>query len=380
MNFVIFSYNFLPLNDAEAYCTTRFASALAYLGHVVHVVTLEHPQRVSSTVCDQLIDPQLKITRVESTIKKNPYLSRLRFRTYEWEADNFSKCIKAVKLELAQLDSPILVTRSNPLASSIIGWYCRKEASKWVAHLSDPIPIPGRDMGWCVHGIANRFWMRRVLRDANFVSVTCPNAIRAYKDEYGKFADKTRFIVTPHIGDPALKKKDENIENAHEGINIVHNGVMCAGRGAPELASAIQKLNAEGIKCQFIQCGQVDDVSELFEKNQYVYRRESCPVDIEYIPDLKVPLEYCPFLSSKFVYRVFDDKPILLYTNPDSVSAELARKYRNAGIFVADNMQNDSLYIALKNLMQKEMVVNRERLRSNFTREKIINDFTAHIR
>jgi len=43
MNIVIFSRNFYPQNDAEAFCTTRFASALAEIGHNVHVVTAEYP-------------------------------------------------------------------------------------------------------------------------------------------------------------------------------------------------------------------------------------------------------------------------------------------------------------------------------------------------
>ena len=41
MNFVIYSYNFFPQADAESFCATRFASALARANHNVTVVTME---------------------------------------------------------------------------------------------------------------------------------------------------------------------------------------------------------------------------------------------------------------------------------------------------------------------------------------------------
>lgn len=383
MNFVIFSYNFLPLNDAEAYCTTRFASALAYMGHSVDVITMQHPQKVSNDVYRQLVDERVRITRIPAKPKYKPLFSRIRYLTYEWESVDFYICINEVLKKLQNLDEPFLITRSNPLASSIVGWHCCKYAKKWIAHLSDPIPIPGREKGWrSIHGNLNRFWMRRVLQDADIISVTCPNAIRAFQEEYGKYACKTRFIVTPHIGEPPLQTKSVyKEETTDRKIHIVHKGVICAGRGAPELAKAVQRLNEDGYFLDFVQCGQVDDVGYVFENDPLVRRMDSCNVDIEYIPDLMVPLNYCPFISSKFVYRIFDDKPILLYTKIDSFSAELASKYPESGIFLADSTKNGSLVKALRTILElSEKSFNRNRIRTLFRRDTIINDFISNIK
>ena len=383
MNFVIFSYNFLPQNDAEAYCTTRFASALAFMGHRVTVVTMDHKFGVTANVYDQLVSADLQIVRLPVLRKERPLIDRLHYFTYEWEAVCFSSCIKKVKEILTTTKEPILITRTNPLASSIVGWHCRKSAKKWIAHLSDPIPIPGRDTGWKnFHKYVNIFWMNRVLQDADIVSVTCPNAIRAFQDKYGSITKKTKFIVTPHIGDPPLSQTS-TVNNIDGNLvkQIVHKGVMCHGRGAEALIEAVSELNKNGEKCEFIQCGQVDDVGHLFENNPFARRLDRIEGDVEYIPDLDVPLSYCPFLSSKFVYRIYDNKPILLYSNKDSLSAQLAMKYPEAGIFFADNCQETSLKKALKEALSFDPgTIDRSRIRQEFTRERIVNDFLSAIK
>lgn len=383
MNFVIFSYNFLPLNDAEAYCTTRFASALAFMGHNVTVVTMDHKSGVTENVYDQLVSKDLQIVRLPVLRKERPLTDRLRYFTYEWEAVCFSSCIKKVKEILSKTKDPILITRSNPLASSIVGWHCRKFAKKWIAHLSDPIPIPGRDTDWKnFHKYVNIFWMNRVLRDADIVSVTCPNAIRAFHDKYGSVTKKTKFIVTPHIGDPPLSQSSSPGNIAGNQLRqIVHKGIMCHGRGAEALIEAVSELNKKGEKCEFIQCGQVDDVGHLFENNPFARRQDRIEGDVEYIPDLDVPLSYCPFLASKFVYRVYDNKPILLYTNKDSLSAQLAMKYPEAGIFFADNSKAGALKETLKKALSFDpATIDRSRIRQEFTRERIGNDFLSAIK
>jgi len=369
------------MNDAEAYCSTRFASALTYMGNRVHVVTMDHPFKVRKEVYEQLVDRQLTITRLPIKFRKKPLWPRLRFFTFEWEAVNFKSCINAVKAELKKLDNPILLTRSNPIASAIVGWHCRKYAKKWVAHLSDPIPIPGRELHWRnMHRLVNHFWVKRILHDADYVSVTCPNAIRAYRDEYGSHASKTTFIVTPHIGEPALHINVDSTKSSDKIKRIVHNGLMCEGRGAPEMAVVVEILNASKLKCEFIQCGQVDDIASLFYNNSFIHRMDQCFGDVEYIPDLSVPLSYCPFLSSKFVYRVYDDNPILLYTKPDSYSAELSRKYPEAGIFFADSTKTDSLLSAVKIAFQcDKQSIDRTGIRQEFTRKKVIGDFMRFV-
>ena len=64
MNLVIYTYNFLPQADAEAFCATRFASAMARRGHNVTVVTMDWPMQVSRSTYDALVNPKLKIVKV----------------------------------------------------------------------------------------------------------------------------------------------------------------------------------------------------------------------------------------------------------------------------------------------------------------------------
>ena len=64
MNIVIFSYNFFPQADAESYCATRFASALARAGHNVTVVTMDWDMQVSAATYDALVADGMRIVRV----------------------------------------------------------------------------------------------------------------------------------------------------------------------------------------------------------------------------------------------------------------------------------------------------------------------------
>ena len=385
MNFVIFSYNFPPGNDAEAFCTARFASALVHCGHNVHVVTMDRVAKIDKCVYDQVVDARLVITRVPDKKRRLPLFSRLRFVTNSAGAENFSECIKAVKNALRKYDNPVLVSRANPNSSMIIGWHCRKFASLWVAHASDPIPIPGRDTNpLSRYRFEYRYWMKKAFNDADFVSVTCNNAIRAFKEEYGCLTRDVKFIVTPHIGHPPLKTSeqgDDRLCSSDEREKlIVHKGVMCNGRGGPELADAVRALNREGQRCAFVQVGPLENETDLFSKDRLVRRAEFADADVLYIPDLQVPLPFCAFLSSKMVYMIYTDKPILLFSHVDGAAAELSRKYPEAGIFFADFTKPETLITALKLALEcRPCEIDRTRIRKEFMRETIVRNFIKAI-
>ena len=385
MNFVIFSYNFPPGNDAEAFCTARFASALVHCGHNVHVVTMDRVAKIDKYIYDQVVDARITITRVPDKNRRLPLFSRLRFVTNSAGAENFSECIKAVKNALRKYDNPILISRANPNSSMIIGWYCRKFASVWIAHASDPIPIPGRDTNpLSRYRFEYRYWMKKALKDADYVSVTCDNAIRAFKEEYGCLTRDVKFIVTPHIGHPPLKIKDPGCERScrlgMEEKLIVHKGVLCNGRGGPELADAVRMLNREGKRCAFVQVGPLENETDLFDKDRLVRRSKYADADVLYVPDLQVPLPFCPFLSSKIVYMIYTDKPILLFSHVDGASAELARKYPEAGIFFADFTKPETLINALRSALNcTNCEIDRSRIRMEFMREKIVRNFVKAI-
>lgn len=203
MQIVVFSYNFLPMDDAEAYCTARFTNALAEAGHAVHVITMQHATCVPLDVINEILSANIRITNVTKTVAHRPILSRLQYGTSEWNSVDLSNCIRVVKDVLKQYDHPILITRSNPTASNIVGWHCRKDAFKWVAHFSDP--FPWFHASWPLNWANNR-WCRRFMNDADICSVTCPDVLHFFNafDPFVFQKNQSKFVLVPHIGDPIL--------------------------------------------------------------------------------------------------------------------------------------------------------------------------------
>ena len=80
-----------------------------------------------------------------------------------------------VRGKLREYENPILLTRAFPLVSNLVGYYCRKDASAWVAHFSDPYP----PFEWQNHWYSrlarpiHRRWARRILEQADLITVTC---------------------------------------------------------------------------------------------------------------------------------------------------------------------------------------------------------------
>ena len=85
MNFVIFSYNYLPQNNPEAFCTARFANALAEAGHEVHVVTMEHPRQIPADLETELTPAVNHVTRVPMKTLKKTVWPRVRYQTPDWD-------------------------------------------------------------------------------------------------------------------------------------------------------------------------------------------------------------------------------------------------------------------------------------------------------
>lgn len=384
MNFVIFSYHFLPMAGAESYCTTRFASALAAAGHDVTVVTMGWPCGVSDAVVKKLVDDRLKIIRVPIKMaNKAPVLSRLRYLTHEWEAVNLTNCIAVLKKVLKGIDHPILVSRTHPISSLIVAWHCRKLAAKWVAHLSDPIPFFGgklkRDL--------MRFWCRRAFRDADRISVTCDNAVRFYRDEYGCDFDENKCVITPHIGDPWLAS-DEIYSRFDDLPTIVHTGLFYAGRGARPLLSAIKTLNDSDCPCRFIQVGEVDaSIKNVFKAVPNVLQLDNLSPslstavvessDVSFVSDVQLAGDYIPYMPSKFAYHIFTDKPIVVFSKKDSPMGHYCVRYPNSALFFADSDRPETLADALRLavLAASSRQFDRVGLREDFTASRVAERF-----
>lgn len=392
MNYVIFSYSFPPRNGAETFCSARFASALALAGHNVHVVTMDHRKAIDDDVYELLVDKRIKVTRIPLSAKRGgAILHRILYRTRGREAGDFRKCIATLRNVLKATPYATLISRSMPEASGIVAWHCRHYASRWIAHFSDPFPwstgkansISGRiTHSW---GLA---WGRKIIRDADAISLTCETAKRYFSETYGKMFDEKPVIVTPHIGEPPLVTS-RKWEKDCQGQLVVHTGGLGKSRGACQIVDAIGKLNDMGSNLSFYQVGETDnDVRAFFmdttcakvisDKSPDLAMAVSAAADISFIPDMRTYLPYSPFLPSKFVYQIFSDTPIVVYSFKDSAMARYAEAYPKAGIIVADCDEDNSLVDAIRKALSIDRrCIDRTDIRTLFTRKTIGNLYSS---
>ena len=397
MNFIIVSELYLPLASAEAYCTVRFASALAQAGHTVHVVTIDHPVQVSQDVIRKLSNPRVKVTVVPyKRPRKRPLFSQIRYRTVDWEVVALPGFIQKLVEILQATDQPILISRTYSIISLIAAWHCRNKVKLWVAHLSDPIPGRGRHPGMGLMGRVKdfmlRFWIRRAFKDADAVSVTCSNVIRFYREEYGSVVDCHPVFVTTHIGDNLLNgTSSASVPMSLNFKTVVHQGQLFYARGVGPLMDALRQLNASGIACRFLQVGRLDtNCRAKIDKESFVdivdnpdpkmaaeYTKKASVV---YVPDFQSDRSYSLWLMSKFVYTIYEDKPIVVLSAEDSAKHEYAIRFPEAGIFWADQSRPETLVEALKAAFScAPSQIDRSRIRQEFSAKKIASDFVANV-
>lgn len=412
MNFVIVSPLFWPLKNPEAYCSTRFASALAKAGHSVHVVTYERPAEMFEKSYDALVHPSVKITRVKRPTEKLrfPYVSWRWLSVWDNDSFGVKDYIASVKEVLAQYENPVLVSRSFPLVALTVAWYCRKLATKWIAHFSDPIlnQDPATKLGRLSH-FFKKIWLRRAFRYSDGVSVTCKRVIRYYREQLGSIVDKQKWILTTHIGDFKLEKKgDENVEKKgggggrDENIHcppilstsslIVHDGDIYGGRGL-QILDAIKNLNEEGVAVDFIQGRKVKNEGErkriletphcfiLDENATDELRERAKAARVSFVADFNMPgLSYSTHLMSKFVYQLFTDKPMVVFSKLDSEKHDYCVSYPEAGLFFADMKEPGSLEKAIKAALSCDPnKIDRKRIRERFSEEHIAAEFIEQL-
>ena len=398
MKIVIYSHNFLPQRDAESYCATRFASALARNGHDVTVVTMDWPMKVSHSTYDALVDSHLKIIRVPFGSKRNYWWCRIFYRCFLGDVVDVPESVRAVRSLLQNSPDAILVTRTHPIMSLIVGWKCRKLAKKWIAHLSDPIPwfgftadtIKGHiDDAWI------RMWVRRAFLRADAISVTCEEVGLFYQQFYGDDFDPAKMFVTTHIGDYRLTSvhhKTEVGKKSKQGVKrIIHPGSIYFNRGGMDIADAVRILNESGRKCCFVQVGEVDaplrerlehaDYAELYDTVSPEKSIEiSLTSDVVVVPDFKSPLPYSAQILSKFVYQLMDDKPIVIYGKDVSAHHSYAKRYPEAGIIWALEGDVHALAEAIWNAVQLDAKsINRVGIRREFEENTVAKKFERDI-
>ena len=401
MNIVIVSVNFFPAKDAESFCATRFASALARRGHNVHVVTTSAVSIVSDEIYQALVDSQVRITRVPFSPRTRSIPAQFRYRCADWETTVMKDLIAATKNALASMDNAILMTRTYPVSSLIVGWHCRRLAKKWICHLSDPIPhatwmpkfsfAPRKFMDWLKWRWI-RHWISRGFAYADAISVTCPGALRYYRERYPRsFGGKPKFVTT-HIGDNRLDfLATKHFKRPAPGKMVLYAGELYASRKMDALADAVLKLNRKGLLCSLVHVGAGNDIDSALrlEFPSAYFRYSDSPglavsaakeADVLYVTDSITGLSYSPQILSKFVYQLFESKPLLIETAAEGIMHQCCVDYPEAGLFWIDrdnlNMTGEALEAALNCDVGK---IDRSRIRQMFSEETIVDDYVNNV-
>lgn len=395
MNFCIYSYNFFPQADAESYCATRFASALARAGHHVTVVTMDWPMQVSDKTYKALVADELEIVRLPFSSKKNSPLKGLLWYGHKSQmAVDVPQSVEGVKKVLSKMENPILVTRTHPVMSTMVGLKTYKYAYKWIAHFSDPIPGEKSYADTLGHRLLKRQEMNilsKAFKLCDGISVTCMHVCKYFKQYYGDSFDQNKAFMATHIGDYRLDAPPSPADNDNPERILLHPGSIFAHRGGSTIVDVMKDLGQSNFDCKFVQVGEVDNALKGIltnTKNVEIHNTISPEESVElrrkakaiFVPDFEYSLPYSPFILSKFVYQIMSDKPMVLYAKRDSEMHDYAEQYPEAGIFWAETGNVDSLKNAIRKAMDYDATtIDRSRIRKCFSDETIVNSFISAV-
>lgn len=341
---VCFSINAPPLNDSESFCTARFLTALALCGIKVHLVTVDHEQQLKQDIVDELLHENITITRIslDEINEQRTFSNLYNYVYYGQYSCAASVIVKKLKEILRGYDSPILITRSYPALSNIIGYLVSKYAKKWVAHYGDPFPGLGIYSRRSLYKYyIDLMWAREIFKKADIVTVTARNAVRHFVDVL-RCDYTTKMHVTYHVGEPPLKYDGSVMEKKINTFNVVHVGYWSRVRFMSEVVSEFSEVHMYWKELNLMQYGKIENGSEyIIGNDNYSWLkvlsgtitspRESSAVlaeaDLNIVIDQNDGLQYCPFLASKFAYAVHSGKPVLGIGQYDSEMSMLSREY-----------------------------------------------------
>jgi glycosyltransferase involved in cell wall biosynthesis len=339
------------MNDAEALCTARLVSALVQAGTNVHLVAARLPASLDPDIASEILDPRVEVTYVRArdrALRRLWEMGRRQFHgsRVEWVAP----AIAATRAALRKYERPILLTRAFPMVSNLVGYYCRADARAWVAHFSDPYPPHEWQNHWYsfLSRPINRRWARRILRAADVVTVTCPNAIRYIEEKSGLRFRKKSEVVT-HLALPKLKRGNLKLERLPGEFIIAHIGNLMTRRRPDLLLRGALIAMEQHPEIRFLQYGNVDpeilalcSCSAAFKRLDIRHIDNLSPrdaadlqeqVDVNVIVDTDLGLSYSPFILSKYPHSVCAGRPMLMLSCEDSEMARLTKLY-HGGVFV----------------------------------------------
>lgn len=340
------------MNDAEALCTIRLLSALADCGAHVHLVAADLPPTLDPTIQDELMDKRIKTTYVQADAGR---LARMaagaRFQFHSQRIEWIAPAIKATRAVLREYKNPILMTRAFPMASNLVGYYCRENSAAWVAHFSDPYPPFEWQNHWYSRFLRpiNRRWARRILEKADLVTVTCPNAVR-YIEEKSGMAFRHKAEVVSHLALPKIKPGNFKLDRRPGEFIIAYIGTMMVRRRPDLLLKGALLAMERHPEIRFLQYGHVDEEILSLCKSSPAFKRLDMrhtgnlsprdaadlqeQVDVNVIVDTDLNLPYSPFILSKYPHSVCAGRPMLMLSAEDSEMARMTAKF-GGGEFVS---------------------------------------------
>ena len=355
---------------------------------------MDWPGQISEESYKALVAEELEIIRIPFSKHQNTPLKALLWYGHNSQmAVDVPHCTCAVKQVLKSQEKPILITRTMPIMSSMVGLKTRKYAYKWIAHFSDPVPWNGyaNTLG---HKLLRRLEyniVKKTFIKADKISVTCQYVCQYFKDEYGEAFSEDKVFKLTHIGDYRLGGPMSQSNNNAATPILLHPGTIYARRGGNAIAKVMKKLDLESYKCKFIQVGEVDNLIKnilIDSDNVEVHDTISLEKSLEFrkqakaifIPDFESNLNYSPVLLSKFVYQIMDNTPLVLYSYSKGEMHDYAERFPEAGIFFAEIGDTESLKVAIKKAMEYDnSKIDRSHIRECFAEETIVNAFTQAV-
>ena len=396
MNIVCVALHAPPLNDPESFCTARFLSALCQQGHSVDLITLDHEKQLDSDIVNQLLNPAINIIKIrhKEIGKRDRCMSSIT-NQYWGQHGEFINCAydESVRVLRSRIN-PILVTRAYPVASNIIGYKLKQKLGiTWIAHFSDPYPGFGMYSRRNMHTkYIDSWWARRILRNADVISVTCENALRWFKD-YHNTDVKVKWTVTDHIGDPPLRVSG-GIIGDHSDLVFAHVGRLHRKRYVDAIIGEFSDFyEIKGPAFRLLQFGPVDvgDIYKNTEERQLPVWFEvlsgqvNSPTDatsvldeadVNVVVDQDDGIASCPYLASKFAYAVIAGKPILAIGQKDSAMAQMCAEYKC--FYFADGRKSGDISRVLGEIVNapsKARLIPSNQLKDKFMQQGVAQEF-----
>lgn len=400
MNIVCVSHNAPPLNDAEALINARLLSALVECGANVHLVAADLPPSLEPSICAELMDKRIKTTYVRAKAGRFVRLTAgARFQFHGQRVEWIAPAIKATCAVLPEYKNPILLTHAFPMASNLVGYYCRQNAKAWVAHFSDPYP----PFEWQNHWYSrfarpvNRRWARRILKNADLVTVTCPNAIR-YIEEKSGFSFRHKSEVVTHLALPKLKPGSFKLDRKPDEFVIAHIGTMMVRRRPDLLLKGALLAMERHPEIRFLQYGHVDEEILRFCRSSPAFQRLDIrhignlsprdatdlrrQVDVNISVDTDFGLPYSPMILLKFPHSVCAGRPMLMLSAGDSEMARMTAKY-GGGEFVPFSTPEAVTEAIFRLYARRNEKINSARLteyQAEFSPERIAQPFYERLK